>query len=336
MSDAIQTSSHNDQNMSSQSEFLHQSFLALTVVSYSLMMPFAINHFMRGRLSLGIALFLFLLVFAVNSWSILRRKHYYVNLTLFGLVPITIGALALSLNTQGAIGVLWCYPAVFSFYFILPKRRAWFANVIMLAVTLPTAWQVVERSLAIRMVSTLFMVSVFSAILIWIIDKQQQKLQLQAITDPLTGLYNRRLLHDSLNQAVAQSQRKQFPMTLLTLDIDHFKCINDTFGHAVGDEVLVAIAQILQSRVRLTDSAFRMGGEEFLILLFDTSKDEGLTIAEDLRQEVEALELLPDCKVTISTGIASLRPEETWAQWLKRGDKRLYAAKTGGRNQVVA
>ncbi|MEM7737691.1 MAG: GGDEF domain-containing protein, partial [Deinococcota bacterium] len=260
---------------------------------------------------------------------------YYVNLTFFGLVPVIIGALVLSLTTQGTIGVLWCYPAVFSFYFTLPERHAWLANAVMLAVTVPTAWQVVERALAFRMVSTLLMVSVFSAIFIWIINRQQQKLHLQAITDPLTGLYNRRLLHDTLNQAVAQSQRKQFPMTLLTLDIDHFKRVNDKFGHAVGDEVLVAITQILQSQVRLTDRAFRMGGEEFLILLFDTSKDEGLRIAEDLRHKVEVLELLPDRNVTISVGIANLRHKETWSQWLKRGDERLYAAKTAGRNRVV-
>ncbi|MEM7737702.1 MAG: hypothetical protein AAF267_18135, partial [Deinococcota bacterium] len=83
MSDTTQISSKYMQNMSSQSEFLHQSFLRLTVVSYSLMMPFAINHFIRGRLSLGIALLIFLLVFAINSWSILKKKHYYVNLTFF-------------------------------------------------------------------------------------------------------------------------------------------------------------------------------------------------------------------------------------------------------------
>ncbi|NEQ34364.1 MAG: diguanylate cyclase [Leptolyngbya sp. SIO4C5] len=317
-------------------DFLRQSFLGLALVCLTIMPPFALNNLMHGRYLLGTGAFMIVAIFAFNTWQIIYRDRYYAILTLLGLVPAILFFLALSLRTQGMIGVFWCYPAAVSFYFMLPERRAWLANVVLLLIVLPMAWRVMAYSLAVRMVATLIMVSVFSAIFVRVITMQQKKLHLQAITDVLTGLFNRTLLHETLDQAVEQSRRQKIAMTLIALDIDHFKAINDTFGHDVGDQVLRRLGNLLKQRIRRTDRAFRLGGEEFLVLLFGANPEEAQQVAEELRHLIAQLPLLPDRSVTVSIGIATLQLGESWSQWMKRSDKNLYCAKANGRNRVVA
>lgn len=317
-------------------DFLRKSSLGLAIVCLVIISPFALNNFLQGRYLLGLGTLVILTFFAFNTWTILRHQRYYDMLTLVGLVPAILMFLVFALFRQGIIGMLWCYPAAISFYFMLPERKAWIANIVLLAVTLPVAWVVVEQTLAVRMVATLTMVSIFSAIFIRAINEQQDKLRAQAVTDPLTGVLNRTLLHETLEQAIEQNHRAGVPMTLVAIDIDHFKSINDTYGHDVGDQVLRGIGQLLQDRIRIVDSVFRLGGEEFLLLFYGVDADNSCQIAEELCQTIGAQELLPDRSVTVSLGVATLQPEEDRIGWMKRGDKNLYRAKARGRNCVMA
>lgn len=125
-------------------------------------------------------------------------------------------------------------------------------------------------------------------------------------------------------------------MTLLMLDVDNFKAINDTFGHPGGDEVLRGIGAYFRRRIRSSDTVFRVGGEEFLVLLFDTNAADALSTAEEMGSEIKALGLLPDHEVTMSIGIASLQPDDNLDEWVKRADEKLYLAKSSGRDRVVA
>ncbi|PZD72425.1 putative diguanylate cyclase AdrA [Acaryochloris thomasi RCC1774] len=316
-------------------DFLRKSSLALAIVCLVFLTPFAINNFIQGRLLLGTGSLALIAILIFNTWTITRYNRYYDSLTLLGLVPAILFFLVTSLRSQGIIGVLWCYPAAASFYLLLPERKAWIANVALLIVTLPVAWTVIEQVLAVRMMATLVMISIFLVIFVRVINEQQYKLKLQAATDPLTGLLNRTLLEETLEQATAQSHRTGVAMTLAALDIDHFKSINDTFGHAAGDQVLRRIGQLLQGRVRRVDKVFRLGGEELLVLLYGTGGKNGSSVAEELREAIAALELLPDRPVTVSIGLATLYPQENWKLWLKRSDENLYQAKAMGRNRVV-
>lgn len=310
--------------------------LGVAGVSVLLMTPFAINNFVHGRYSLGVGAALIVIVFIINSWSILRSGRHYPMLLLLGLVPAILFFLTLSIRDQGLVGVFWCYPAVISVYFLLPERKAWIANVAIFAVALPSIILQIEAGLVARIIITLVMVSALSGMFIRAIERLRRQLELQAATDPLTGVANRSRLAEQLGHAAAQHARTDVPMTLVGFDLDQFKQVNDQKGHAAGDEVLRCFARILKQRRREVDALFRTGGEEFLMLLYGTGQAGALVLAEEIRRQVESACWVEDTAVTVSVGVAELRRKESWEDWVKRCDQNLYRAKRQGRNQVVA
>lgn len=315
-------------------DFRGKTTLGVAVVGVVLLTPFAINNFLQNRLLLGVGALGIVALLAYNAWSI-SRGRYTPSLNLIALAPAIIFFLVFALRKQGMVGALWCYPAVISFYFILPERRAWLANGILLAIALPEIWSVIDHPLATRVAATLIAVSAFSAIFIRVISGQQRRLEAQVVTDPLTGLFNRMLLHDTLEQAIQQNARSGAPMTLVTLDLDHFKEINDSLGHDAGDAVLQGIGELLRRRLRRVDRLFRIGGEEFLALLYATDAVNARYVAESLRAAIAAHPFIEGRSVTASLGVAALEPGDDWRAWMKRSDDKLYVAKSGGRDRVV-
>jgi diguanylate cyclase (GGDEF)-like protein len=160
--------------------------------------------------------------------------------------------------------------------------------------------------------------------------------EIRAATDVLTGLPNNRSVQDTLRRMVAQASRSVSPLSAALLDLDHFKHVNDAHGHSRGDEVLAAVAATLRSSLRESDFVGRYGGEEFLILLPDTGKQQAQTVAEKVRAAVEAIVLSNlELRVTASLGVASLPDDCSDADSLVRAaDRALYAAKGRGRNRV--
>lgn len=158
-------------------------------------------------------------------------------------------------------------------------------------------------------------------------------------TDFLTQLFNRGHWEENLIQEFKRLQRYQHKSTLLMCDIDHFKRINDTYGHAAGDVVIQAIADAVRKNLRSTDIAGRYGGEEYAVLLVDTTLKQATVLAERLRQSVEALCIAyngQQLKVTLSLGLAEYHTEMTeHRQWIEAADKGLYQSKANGRNQVT-
>ena len=161
------------------------------------------------------------------------------------------------------------------------------------------------------------------------------ELEHMAIRDELTGLYNYRQFKRLLKEEVQRSLRYKHPLSLIVLDADHFKAINDTLGHANGDRVLAGIARVLLGKIRETDTGFRHGGEEFAVVLPETCADKGLAVAERVRQAIEEAELVKGRSVTVSAGIAEFLPTEDADALIRRTDTALYAAKRAGRNRVV-
>lgn len=165
-----------------------------------------------------------------------------------------------------------------------------------------------------------------------------EELRRQATVDELTGLPNRRLFLSRLEIELARARRGGSPLCLATLGIDHFKLINDTHGHAAGDAVLRQLAPIVREKIRLDDSAARIGGEEFVLLLPNTNAHQAHLVCDRLRAAVAArLFEKPDggaIRATLSTGVALLHQEDDGASLMRRSDEALYDAKAGGRNQV--
>jgi diguanylate cyclase len=158
-----------------------------------------------------------------------------------------------------------------------------------------------------------------------------------ALTDPLTGLYNRRAMDQQLDSLWADCG--EGPFALLVLDIDYLKHINDTHGHLCGDTAIRKVAMTLRHCIRAGDSAFRFGGEEFLVLLPNTSLEGAISVAESIRDRIEAHNLgVPrDWKVplTVSLGVASRKDHDDPISLFERADRALYQAKHTGRNRVV-
>lgn len=157
--------------------------------------------------------------------------------------------------------------------------------------------------------------------------------------DSLTGVYNRRYLFGMLSQEVMRHRRTKAPFSVCIMDIDHFKQVNDVYGHQAGDEILREVACRVSEGLRSTDFFGRYGGEEFLIILLQTPLEGALVKAEKVRKEIRSLRfpnVSKTLKVTVSIGVAEYRQEEDIDETLSRADKSLYSAKRMGRNRVSA
>jgi len=163
---------------------------------------------------------------------------------------------------------------------------------------------------------------------------EQKRLKNLANTDPLTKLLNRRRFDELISIEYGYALEEGTPLSIIFLDIDHFKKVNDNYGHNSGDEVLKDLAKIVQHAIRDTDIAARWGGEEFIIILPSTAKDSAYNIAEKIRKTIEKYQFLDVFKITASFGIAQLECDENIEKLLKRADDALFLAKKGGRNRT--
>ena len=172
-------------------------------------------------------------------------------------------------------------------------------------------------------------------------DNVQASIEM-AVTDGLTGLHNRRYMETHVTTLVEQAAARGKPLSVLVLDIDYFKSINDTHGHDAGDDVLREFARRLRKNVRGIDLACRFGGEEFVVVMPDTDGAVAEKVAERIRAEIAQMPFAlgqegKTIEVTVSVGVSSLlKGSDTVAALMKRADLALYEAKSGGRNRVVA
>lgn len=167
------------------------------------------------------------------------------------------------------------------------------------------------------------------------LSRKNEQVEKMSLTDALTGVGNRRHLDDALRSEVLRASRYHQPLSLLILDVDHFKRVNDGFGHEAGDRVLRSIGALLLASLRETDIATRMGGEEFVVLLVATGLDDAVMVAERLRLALSAHDVGLPSPVTASFGVALLQGGEDGPALLARADQALYSAKQQGRNRVV-
>jgi len=155
-----------------------------------------------------------------------------------------------------------------------------------------------------------------------------------SLTDPLTGIANRRKIQSILEDEIARSERNSNPLSVISIDLDHFKRINDTYGHEAGDNVLVAATTSINGVIRSVDHAGRMGGEEFIVVCPDTPEPGAYFLAEKLRTVIESLSIPGAGSITASFGYATRVPDESIDRFLSRADSALYRAKERGRNRV--
>lgn len=167
-------------------------------------------------------------------------------------------------------------------------------------------------------------------------ERSDQRLRVVAMKDRLTGCWNRIKIEEVARQEMARLERYSYPVSLVIVDLDHFKHVNDRYGHSVGDLTLKTFAELAQMSLRSTDVLGRWGGEEFIIILPSSGFPEALRMAERLRKTLDEHVIPGGCHVTASFGIAVCQSTDTWEDWLNRADAALYRAKADGRNRVQA
>lgn len=305
----------------------------LSILATICMMPFIVNNFIHGRHALGFGVLATVLVFFINALAIHFHRHPPIPFALL-LFPLT-AAMAISLSTQGIHGAFWAYPVVLFFYFVMPRRIATVASIALFILSTALVAHFVGVDVSIRFSVALALSIVIINVILNVIVKLQNKLLDQSIRDPLTGAFNRRHMVTCLSQAIERAGRTGASASVLLLDIDHFKRINDQFGHAAGDQVLTGMVSLLESRLRKLDSLFRIGGEEFILLLTETQEGDALAVAEEVRARVADARLYADHQTFVSIGVTGLRVGDSVDAWIRRADDALYQAKSAGRNRVA-
>lgn len=317
-----------------EADFFIKSAFGVSVVSCLILLPFGINNFAQGRTLGGVITIFVSILFAFNAFACWRGR-YALYLNLYVIVPaFTLGAVN-AITTLKIVGSYWSYLCVFAIYFILPYKYTKYANAAFLVAVISAAWFSLDTSVFLRFSVVLVGASLAISISNREITKAQTLLKKQAVTDVLTGTFNRVQLPESLESAIHEFKSNSVKSTLCIIDIDHFKDINDNYGHDAGDNVLIALAAVIPSVISGKDLLFRIGGEEFLILMNNTNVNESRKTAEALRAVVKELPLLDNHEVTISIGITEVKVDYDWRKWMKHSDEKLYIAKRNGRDQVV-
>lgn len=276
-------------------------------------------------------------VFAAIAYTFRNgRIPNYWRLVFMALLSLIC---VMSIRENGTIGVYWAYPLLVASFFMF---RDGFA--IALAAVITILFSIVVLTYmpfndGWRIAATLSVILALGSVFVVMLGRMQKLLHQLVITDTLTGLQNRHRVNSVISDLIHNFRRYHRVASLLMLDLDHFKLINDKYGHLFGDQMLKQLGRRLKSSLRVNDQLFRVGGEEFLIVLPETGVKEAVKAAEKIRQIVsntpfdgkEAQEAL-----TVSIGVAQLGAEQTWAEWINTADTALLEAKRKGRNQVCA
>jgi diguanylate cyclase (GGDEF)-like protein len=307
--------------------------LQLSLLAAVLLLPFTVNHLLQGRWLLGGLIALAQMVLMFNGLAL--RAGREAPVPFWAMVLALVVAVTGSILLQGVFGVAWAYPTLFICYFLLRRRVAMVLSLLLLLCATAAAAYSVGEGMALRVVATLTLTQVMINVVLNVVGELQEAMVAQAITDPLTGAYNRRHLDTQLAALPAPLPGQDAVNMLMALDIDHFKQVNDIHGHAVGDDVLRGLVATLHQRLRPSDRLFRIGGEEFVLLLPRITAADAMRLAEDLRQRVAQAPLWPEGSVTVSIGVAAQRPGLDTGAWMRVTDEALYEAKRSRRNRVV-
>ncbi len=297
-------------------------------------LPFAILRYMQGAwLAAVMDTMIVVGFFAFGTYVYLTQRVRVASVAI-ALICVT-GVLA-TVYIVGPRQIYWAFPALIGVFYLLRPREAVVLAVVTLLALIPVLLPAADSQETTTVVVTFSVTSMIALAFSLITSRQREQLLVLATKDPLTGAGNRRGLDAKLAEVVNSFRRSGTQSSLVLLDLDHFKRVNDIHGHAVGDQILKRVTEIINLRIRVTDSLYRIGGEEFIVVLEGANLHKAVHLAEQLRTLVDANELVPDHAVTISLGVAELKEGESPNDWLHRADEALYRAKDAGRNSTSA
>jgi diguanylate cyclase (GGDEF)-like protein len=318
----------------------HLSMITLVgVIASGTLLPYALYRIATGNYLVGVV---DLLMIAVSTFSVLMawrtgdtEKPGFLMAAVF-----CFGAVLVCMKL-GQDVLFWIYPLMVFIFFLVAPIKALLLLLLMVSAIVSLHFSEQSAIFAnsfqlLAFITTTLITSIFAYIFAYRTHLQRQELRRLATTDPLTGAATRHSLTDELTYAIQQFQQKAVVSGLMLLDLDHFKRINDNFGHQVGDQILSQLVPLLKQMIRQQDSVFRYGGEEFVLLIKEIQLADLHRLAEKIRHAVWHQLNLPDgSALTTSIGIATVQHANDWESWLQNADIALYQAKHQGRNQVV-
>lgn len=270
-------------------------------------------------------------VIGIGLHVLLTRK---VRVTGILLTVFYMCGMVSAVYASDAALIYWAFPTTTAAYFLVKPREAAFISLVALIALQPIMIGSVASVEQVGILVALTINNIFSYVVARNMQLNATELAQQATRDSLTGAGNRRLFDEKVLELIAMQDRDKKPTSLVILDIDNFKTINDRFGHIRGDEVLINLASLLRERLRKGDGLYRLGGEEFAIVANQADQAVALGLAEELRELVETSNLVPSMKVTISLGVAECDAADDAKTWFEKADAALYQAKNRGRNQT--
>lgn len=306
--------------------------LLLSVAGAAGVAPFAIMRFMDGDLLL--ALFDSAIVISLAALATYTYRTRQVRSTNIILAGLCVTGMLATVYLRGLGQIYWAYPVMMAVFYLLKPREAIALAALALLGLLPAMLGKLDTLPLTTLFITIWVTTAFAYAFSVLTTVQREQLIRLAQRDPLTGAGNRRALTDKLEGILNFADPNEVPASLVMIDLDHFKTVNDVFGHAHGDQVLVRVTEVIENAVRSTDSVYRIGGEEFVVVSEGSGVELASRLGEQLRGLIEAHRLIPDRPVTASLGIAELRPKESIDDWLRRADDAMYEAKRSGRNRI--
>lgn len=305
----------------------------LGVTTTMVVAAFAIYRLVRGDLTavavdavIAVAI-LGVVIYARRSGNSLRAGNLMCLLNSCGCL--------LAVGLIGPIALTWLYLVLLTNFFLADRRLALGAGLAMLVALCVLPGVFPDMFHAVSTLVTAALTALFSYTFATRSQDDWVELQELASLDALTNVPNRRMMERALTLAVEQQTLGRGRYGLIVLDLDRFKEVNDLYGHAAGDDAIADLASILRFEMRKDDQVYRFGGEEFVVLLQVTSRDELEAATERLRKAVRGSLRGPGGRITISLGGALLGHERDWHDWFSRADAALYRAKSNGRDSYV-
>ena len=313
------------------SEYRLQSYRKVTTFLALILVPFIINSFYQERILLGLLGSGTVLIFVINIISLFKANNFIISPAIATIAMMTV--VISVVNELGVIGVLWGYPVLGMLFILHERKLALIFSLILIVFIISFSYFELGLEITLRVIATMGMTIIFMNLFLKVAEQQQDALSLMVITDSLTGAYNRRYFDERIKLSHGLRNRN-IDVAMIMIDIDHFKNVNDVYGHKAGDKVLSLFVNLMSKRIRETDAFFRIGGEEFAVLLSNAKLETAKKLAEELRELIEATAFIENYTVTCSMGVASLNKDESTDSWMRRADNALYKAKENGRNRI--
>lgn len=299
----------------------------------ALAFPYGLYHFFFGRTFVAIVLSIVSIIATNNALAIYRKSKPLIPIELM-VIPQIVG-INYIIYWAGFQTSYWSFQTLLLFYLIYSRKFANVSSVILIISTTFAISGVGDIGLTVRYFTSITATFLGMNFLTQILEGMHSQLLAETLTDPLTGAYNRRHLNTMLDEAIARKYRHNAKASILLFDLDHFKRINDSLGHAKGDEILKTFADLIRKNTRNYDTFFRLGGEEFLLLLPEADEKDALSLGDKIRQLMAENPFELNISITVTIGASEVKKDDTIDSWINSADEALYYGKKSGRDRII-